>query len=82
MLLMREKGMAYQAICDIFNSEGVPTPAGSPRWWRSHVSRLLHTRSAFEMSRALRVRTEAVPTRPGMHGLVLEAALHLGSSDR
>jgi hypothetical protein len=63
---MREKGLSYQAICDIFDSEGVPTPAGSPRWWRSHVSRLLHTRSAFEMSGPLRRGTEARPPEPVM----------------
>ena len=50
VVAMRKKGLTLQAICDTLNAEGVPTPSGGPRWWRSHVSRLLHTRGAREMS--------------------------------
>jgi len=49
VLAMRREGMSYQSICDILNADEVPTPAGKSRWWRSHVSRLLHTRSAQEL---------------------------------
>jgi len=53
VLAMRNAGQPYQAICDVFNAEGVPTPAGRPYWWPSHVWRLVHTRSALEMSDAV-----------------------------
>lgn len=49
VLAMRNDDMSYQTICDTLNAEGVPTPAGRPRWRRSHVSRLVYTRSAREM---------------------------------
>jgi len=49
---MRNAGMSYQTICDTLNAEGIPTPAGRPRWCRSHVSRLVYTRSAQEMGLA------------------------------
>ncbi|MCV7164996.1 recombinase family protein [Mycobacterium stomatepiae] len=51
---MRNEGFTYQRICDVLNEEGVPTPAGGPRWWRSHVWRLIHTRSAVELTSASR----------------------------
>jgi len=47
---MRKECLTLHAICDTLNAEGVPTPSGGPRWWRSHVSRLLHTRGAREVS--------------------------------
>ncbi|WP_096285324.1 recombinase family protein [Mycobacterium ahvazicum] len=52
VVAMRNEGLTYQSICDVLNEEGVPTPAGGSRWWRSHVSRLLHTRSAQELTYA------------------------------
>jgi hypothetical protein len=47
---MRNNGLSYQAICDALNAQGTPTPAGRPRWGRSHVSRLVYTRAAREMA--------------------------------
>ena len=49
VLTMRGEGLSYRKISDALNAEGVATPAGRPRWGRSHVSRLVHTRSAREI---------------------------------
>jgi hypothetical protein len=49
VLAMRAEGLTYQTICDTLNTERIRTPGGKPKWWRSHVSRLLHTRSAMEL---------------------------------
>jgi hypothetical protein len=48
VITMRNAGASYRLICDTLNKERVATPAGSARWWPSHVCRLLHTRSAEE----------------------------------
>lgn len=61
VLAMRNEGVSYQRICDTLNAEGVPTPAGRPRWCRSHVSRLVYTRSARE----LRLANPPVSGSPG-----------------
>jgi hypothetical protein len=46
---LRLQGLTYAAISDALNSSGVPTPAGRPKWQRSYVDRLLHTRCAIEL---------------------------------
>ncbi len=43
---LRGGGATLQAIASAMNAAGVATPAGSPRWWPSHVSRLLRTQDA------------------------------------
>jgi hypothetical protein len=49
---MHLQEIGYGTIAAALNSEGVPTPAGKPRWLRSHVDRVLHTRYAAEVIRA------------------------------
>lgn len=49
VLMLRQRGRSLQAICDVLNAEGVPTPAGGSRWLKSYVDRLLHTRYAQEI---------------------------------
>ena len=46
VLELRRGGATLQAIASAMNAAGVVTPAGSPRWWPSHVSRLLRTQDA------------------------------------
>lgn len=43
---LRRAGWTLVAITERLNTAQVPTPAGSPRWYPSHVSRLLATRGA------------------------------------
>lgn len=51
--LREDKELSLSAISAALNAEGVPTPAGSGPWTKSHVDRLLHTQYAMrEMSRA------------------------------
>lgn len=50
VLMMRRHGATFRSICARMNGDGVPTPGGSPTWYPSHVSRLLHTRSAKEFA--------------------------------
>ncbi|QXU56578.1 recombinase family protein (plasmid) [Rhodococcus sp. LW-XY12] len=50
---MRIAGRTLESICSELNNEGIPTPAGSPIWYRSHVHRLLGTRGAKELSAEL-----------------------------
>jgi hypothetical protein len=49
---LRREGLSYAAISDELNTGGTPTPAGQPRWHRSYVDRLLHTRHAREVIEA------------------------------
>jgi hypothetical protein len=46
---MRCNGRTYGQICITLNAKQIPTPLGGPRWLRSHVYRLLHTRYAQEI---------------------------------
>jgi DNA invertase Pin-like site-specific DNA recombinase len=45
----RTVGARYIDICDQLNADGVPTPAGSLRWYPSHVSRLLRTQDGRQL---------------------------------
>ena len=47
------QGLSYAQISAILNAEGIPTPMGRPRWLKSYVDRLLHTRYTREMSEEL-----------------------------
>lgn len=57
VLELRGAGGSLAAIAEAMNGAGVPTPAGSPRWWPSHVSRLLRTQDARTRTDALIVRS-------------------------
>lgn len=46
VLELRTLGLSLLAIAEAMNAAGVLTPAGSSRWWPSHVSRLLRTQDA------------------------------------
>ncbi|WP_081265132.1 recombinase family protein [Prescottella equi] len=50
ILAWLEEGCTFQQICDALNGSAIKTPGGSSRWYRSHVSRLLRTRSAQEFA--------------------------------
>jgi Recombinase len=45
----RLQGLSYGQICALLNAEGIPTPEGKPRWLRSYVDRILHTRYAQDI---------------------------------
>jgi hypothetical protein len=53
VLIMRKSGRSLRAISDALNAAGLQTPAGSQRWWHSHVDRLLRTRAAVDMAAEL-----------------------------
>lgn len=42
---LKVAGARLVDIAEVMNRAGTPTPAGSPRWWPSHVSRLLATQA-------------------------------------
>ena len=46
---LRAQGLSYAMISAALNAEGVPTPAGKPKWLRSYVDRPLHTRWVKEI---------------------------------
>ncbi|MGI8416120.1 MAG: recombinase family protein [Nakamurella sp.] len=46
VLELRAAGGTLVSISTAMNEAGISTPAGSPRWWPSHVSRLLRTQDA------------------------------------
>ncbi|NKZ93536.1 hypothetical protein GS966_27530, partial [Rhodococcus hoagii] len=48
ILVWRDAGWTFQRICDALNASAIATPGGGSRWYRSHLSRLLRTRSARE----------------------------------
>lgn len=50
VVALRTGGAKLVEICATLNADGVPTPAGSPRWWPSHVSRLLRTQDARQLA--------------------------------
>lgn len=45
---LRLQGLSLAAIGAALNTDGVLTPSSRPRWTKSHVDRLLHTRYALE----------------------------------
>jgi hypothetical protein len=49
IIQLHRQGFSYQAISDVLNGEGVPTPLGRSRWSKSSVDRLLHTRHVRDM---------------------------------
>lgn len=46
VLSMHESGMGFPAISEALNARGVRTPAGKPRWSRTHVWHLIRTAGA------------------------------------
>ena len=48
MVHLRLQGLSLAAIGAALNTDGVLTPSSRPRWTKSHVDRLLHTRYAQE----------------------------------
>ena len=48
---LHTRGLTYQAIADLLNTSGLPTPAGRPNWTRAHVFRLVRTAAARDLSR-------------------------------
>jgi hypothetical protein len=52
IVTLHQQGLSYGAITSILNAEGLTTPAGRPRWQRSYVDRVLHTRYAKEILQA------------------------------
>lgn len=49
IVLLHLQGLSYQEICNVLNTEGVPTPLGRSPWQRSYVDRVLHTRYARDI---------------------------------
>ncbi len=47
----RAAGARLADISARLNADGIPTPAGGPRWYPSHVSRLLRTQDALRLAR-------------------------------
>jgi hypothetical protein len=47
---LRRAGLSYEQIASVLNAEQTPTPMGGPRWLKSHVDRLLHTRWVREIA--------------------------------
>lgn len=48
------QGFSYARICAVLNAEQIPTPLGSPCWYKSHICRLLATRYAQEFLQELK----------------------------
>lgn len=44
VVMLRRQGLSYEQISAVLNAKGIPTPTGRPRWRKSSVDRLLHTR--------------------------------------
>lgn len=53
------KGLSYSKIAVQLNDEGWPTPGGRPRWTKSTVDRLLHTRYVYYLMLAREDRRAA-----------------------
>jgi hypothetical protein len=47
---LRVAGALLREICSQLNAEDIPTPGGGPRWWPSHVHRLLETYDAQQLT--------------------------------
>ncbi|WP_167837663.1 recombinase family protein [Nocardia altamirensis] len=56
VVTMRHNGMTYDAISTALNTKGITTPAGRPRWQRSHVWRLVRTAEAEQLLGRLRAK--------------------------
>lgn len=41
---LRRRGLSYDQIANLLNTERIQTPMGGARWLKSHVDRLLHSR--------------------------------------
>jgi Recombinase len=50
---MRLAGLSLGQISLRLNGDGVPTPAGRPRWTKSHVDRLLNSRHGQQTMAAM-----------------------------
>ncbi|WP_422331723.1 recombinase family protein [Rhodococcus sp. (in: high G+C Gram-positive bacteria)] len=64
VVTMSISGRTQESIARELNDEGVPTPAGSPTWYRSHVCRLLATRGAVELRAELSQKESADQVPP------------------
>jgi hypothetical protein len=53
VLTMRRNGHSQRSICAALNTDKILTPGGAPRWWPSHVCRLLATAGANDMQAEL-----------------------------
>jgi hypothetical protein len=53
IIKLRHTGLSYAQICSVLNVEQIPTPLGGPRWQKSHVDRLLHTRWVQDITEEL-----------------------------
>lgn len=53
VIRLRLEGVSLAGIGATLNTDGVPTPSSRPRWTKSHVDRLLHTRYAREFMNRL-----------------------------
>lgn len=59
----RATGARLVDICEQLNVDGVLTPAGSTRWYPSHVSRLLRTQDAVNLASSDLCGCERAPKR-------------------
>jgi hypothetical protein len=50
---LHRQGLNLARICEVLNRADIPTPSGGPRWTKSHVDRLLHTRYAQDIRNEL-----------------------------
>jgi hypothetical protein len=57
---LRAQQLSYRNIARALNAESVPTPAGSARWYPSHVFNLVHTRWFRHLSATLESDVTAV----------------------
>jgi Recombinase len=46
---LAEQGYSLREIAEVFNSEGIPTPAGRSRWYKSMVERTTKTLCARDV---------------------------------
>jgi hypothetical protein len=64
IIRLRQADLSYEQIAGVLNAGGVPTPLGSPRWLKSHVDRLLHTRWVQELIEELGSPSSGKPIMP------------------
>ncbi len=62
---LRAAGHSYREITDRLNAMHIRTPGSQSPWTRSHVVRLLHTRSAELVFQQLRSAAGVSGNRPG-----------------
>jgi hypothetical protein len=46
---LTDQGYSLQQIAELFNAEGIPTPAGRSRWYKSMVERTTKTLCARDV---------------------------------